>query len=193
MCQKDGYLQSWAGGYERSWAWGFSLTVDMHVTVCLDQCSRGTLRWRLKSLCQTTRTGSLTVSLTPSSTLFLYFIFAFFFIFDLQNQCYLITPIHTFFIKASVFFFKDISIFDDFIIPPPDIIWVTTRLSNVHTRAVVRWFYPTCGFVVWYHWPEPDEDFTLRRLGEGRGYSWTYKYVVMGTWSGRSWVVMMTH
>jgi hypothetical protein len=67
-------------------------------------CSRGTLRWRLKNLCQTTRTGSLSVSLTPSlnpkmtltkfmchvtprvsiyfflsSTLFLFFIFTFFF------------------------------------------------------------------------------------------------------------------
>ncbi len=84
-------------------------------------CCRGTFRWRLKSLCQTTRTGSLTVSLTPSlnptrtltkflrhvtrrmcvffyfnilsSTLFLYFIFNFFCIFVLQNQCRQITHV----------------------------------------------------------------------------------------------------
>ncbi len=78
-------------------------------------CSHGTLRWRLKSLCQTTRTrmGSLTLSLTPSlnpkmtltkflrhvtrrvSVSFFIFIFSFIFIFYLhifaifylQNHC----------------------------------------------------------------------------------------------------------
>ena len=65
-------------------------------------CSHGTLRWRLKGLCQTTRTGSLTLSLTPSlnrkksmtkflrhvthrvTFLFLYFIFNIIFIFYLH-------------------------------------------------------------------------------------------------------------
>ncbi len=72
-------------------------------------CSHGTLRWQLKSLCQTTRTGSLTVSLTPSLNpkrtltkflrqvtrrvsfiyIYIYIIFNIFFIFYLQFFLYI--------------------------------------------------------------------------------------------------------
>jgi hypothetical protein len=92
-------------------------------------CSHGTLRWRLKSLCQTTRTrmGSLTVSLTPSlnpkMTLTKFWrhvtrrVSVYFFIFYLHILVYFLSaePVHTDSTRSSLnpcFFVRHFNFWD---------------------------------------------------------------------------------